>query len=348
MCLPRKRPSPRPSLAAALLALSAACHAAGGAGEAPAAAVEPDPTVPARFQALAGALEDGDDELARAVLDGLRARGLTAREEERAASAERVLRGRELVRALELSLTSEPVADTEGRFRLVLVARASGAQALRLRLPPCDLKRSRASMDPRGIEGLEFESKGTSALADLRLAPGVEQRIELLTYELPLGRALGVRERWRVEARSGEIECGGGTFPAARVKIAACERERLAPALDPEPVAPGALAERLAASESTPPRALLELALRIASTERETALRALAPVVAELARTTPERVAAAEPALRWLTQNRDIGPDAAGWARYLAARASGGSDPDRARGNERLDLPAPPRTGGAR
>jgi hypothetical protein len=231
----------------------------------------------------------------------------------------------------------------------VLVARSSAAEALRLRLPPCDLKRARASMDARGVEGLEYESKVSPVLNELSLAPGVEQRVELVTYELPLGRALGVRERWRVETRSGEIECAGERFPAARVRIAGCERERLSPLLEAGPVAAGALGERLAASEAPSRRALLELAMRVPGTEREAALRALAPVVADLARKAPERVTAAEPALRWLTQNRDIGPDAAGWARYLEARcAAGAGEPDRERENDRLDLPAPGRTGGAR
>jgi hypothetical protein len=332
--------------------LLAACHAAGGAGDgraAPAAEAGPapaDPASAARFRALAAALEEGEDELARAILAGLRARPLSAREAERLASAERVLRGRELVRALELWLASEPVPGAEARFRLVLGARSRAPEELCLRLAPCDLKRSRASMDARGVEGLEFESKVTRALAELRLVPGVEQELELLAYDLPLGRALGVRERWRLETRAGEIECGGAAFPAANVAVAGCERERLAPVLEPGAAAPAALAERLSAESAPTTRELLELALRTASAGREAALGALAPVVAALARTAPERVAAAEPALRWLTQNRDIGPDAAGWARYLAARVAAGAErPDEER--ERLDLPAPARAGDA-
>jgi hypothetical protein len=333
----------------ALLALSAACRAAGNA-PAPAAPPErADPASAARFRALAAALEEGEDELARAILAGLSARPLSARERELVASYGRVLRGRELVDTLELRLASEPVPEIEGRFRLVLVARSRAAEELRLKLAPCDLKRSRASMDARGAEGLEFESRATAALAELRFVPGVEQELELLTYELPLGRALGVRERWRLETRAGEIECGGATFPAANVTVAGCERERFSPLVDPAAVAPAALAERLAAASPPSTGELLELALRTARTERETALRALAPVVAELARTAPERVAAAEPALRWLTQNRDIGPDAAAWARYLAAGvaagARGSGAPERRDG---LDLPAPARPGGAR
>lgn len=349
MPLPRKCPSPRLRLSGAALALLAGCHAAGEAPADSAGAERLDPTLPARFRALAAALEENEDELARAILTGLRARPLSAREEERVVSSERVLRGRELVRSLELRLASEPVPEAEARFRLVLVARSRAAQELCLRLAPCDLKRSRASMDARGVEGLEFESRVSSALAELCFSPGVEQEIELLTYELPLGRALGVRERWRIETRAGEIECGGVAFPAANVAVTGCERERLAPVLEPGAVAPGALAERLGAQSTPSARELLELALRTASTERGAALRALAPVVAALARSAPERVVAAEPALRWLTQNRDIGPDAAGWARYLEARvAAGAGASDTPAVRDRLDLPASPRNGGAR
>ena len=70
-------------------------------------------------------------------------------------------------------------------------------------------------------------------------------------------------------------------------------------------------------------------------------MRAVAPVVARLARTQPERVQKAEPALRWLTQNRELGTDAAAWARYLAWRAEAGSEPEPS--PDGLDLPARPR-----
>jgi hypothetical protein len=63
------------------------------------------------------------------------------------------------------------------------------------------------------------------------------------------------------------------------------------------------------------------------------------PVVERLAREAPERVAAAEPALRWWTENRELGPDARAWARYLAARTAFAEvEPPPPDG---LDLPAP-------
>ncbi len=354
----RRRPSPRRASLLGGLVLLAACQAAGGE-RAPGRVVEPtaaggvtlsDPAAEALFQALAAALEEGEDELARSLLVGLSARPLGTRERELVASAERVLRGRELVRGLELALASEPVPGEEARFRLILVARSRDTEEVHLRLPPSDLKRLRASMDARGFEGLEFESKASHALAELRLRPGVQERFTLLTYELPLGRALGVRERWRMETRSGEIECAGEVLPAGHVKVQGCERERLSPLVAPEPAPAEALAERLGQEGVPSTRELLELALRIEPAGRESALRALAPVVAGLAHTRPGHVALAEPALRWLTQNRDIGPDPAGWARYLEARLAAGTAESTPGG---LDLPArsrneQPATGEAR
>ena len=103
-----------------------------------------------------------------------------------------------------------------------------------------------------------------------------------------------------------------------------------------------ALATRLAAGEPPSTRELLELALRTPPEQREAGLTALVPVVAELARIAPERIARAEPALRWWTQNRELGADAAAWAHYLAARSAAHASED-ANGGEtpggELDLP---------
>lgn len=352
---PPKLRRPRPSDArlalraglAVCLALGTACH--GVRREPVPPATSPGAPAPvalgageAVFQALRSALAQGEDELAGQLVARLRLHTLNARERELVEGAERVLAGRALVRALELQLVSEPVPGESASFRLVLRARSQASAGVRLRLPPCDLKRRRTTMDARGVEGLDYESRALSALAELELEPGVERRIEILSYELPLGRALAVRERWRLETRSGEIESAGAVYPAAAVRVAGCERERLSPLLDPAPAASTDLAERLAAESPPRARELLELALRTPRTEIDAALAALAPLVERLAAEAPERVQASEPALRWLTQNRDLGPDAGAWARYLMARvaAGGASDAVPAGG---LDLPARPR-----
>jgi hypothetical protein len=340
------------SLSGPLLAfvLLGACRAGGASPRSQGPGPVPPPAAPLShadtepaFRALQAALAEGEDEVALRILPRLRARALGAAERALLDSAERVLAGRALVRELELALASEPLPEREGSYRLVLLARSRATHEVRLLLPPCDLKRLRSSMDSRGVEGLQYESRACAALSDLALAPGGETRLELLTYDLPLGRALAARERWRVETRAGEIECGGVRYPAQSVPVAGCERERLSSRIAAEHVPATALARRL--EEQDPPRSreLLELALRTAECEREPALRALAPVVARLAHSSPERLAAAEPALRWLTQNRELGLDAEAWARYLGDRAAA----SRAAANPpagALDLPErPPR-----
>ena len=366
MCLPRK--SRRSSAARARLAraaglalvlalgqaLSGACRAARPArvGAQPLQQPPPGTALPdaavaaandAAFQALRAALAAGEDERATRCVAALRARPLGARELELVNGAEKVLAGRALVRGLELALESEPDPSEDGRFRLVLVARSEAPGDLTLRLPPCDLKRLRATIDGNGVESLDYESRASSALRALALPPATEKRVELCTYELPIGRALAVRERWRLEPRSGEIESAGERYPAAAVRVAICERERLSPLVVPEPVASDALAQRLAADEPPRLRELLELALRTPRAEREAALAALEPVVARLAHATPQRVQICEPALRWLTQNRDLGPDASAWARYLAARVAAGSGGEESKPAGGLDLPEHPR-----
>jgi hypothetical protein len=334
----------------ALGALALACRASGGSkfpttDSPPRHELLPaDSAVLPAVKALSAALASGNDALARGLVASLRKRTLLPEEKALLDSAEKVLTGRELVHTLELTLASEPVAGAEGRFVLVLRARTQHTSALHLRLPPADLKRLRANVNALGAEGLDYESKVTPVLRDLVLEPSLENRVELLTYELPLGRSLGVRERWRLETRSGEIEADGVRYPAANVKVNGCERERLSPLCAAEPVAPDALATRLASPQPPSMRELLELALRTPPEEREAGLAALAPIVAELARSAPERIARAEPALRWWTQNRELGNDAAAWARYLEARSSathaaGEPSPDG------LDLPAQRPTG---
>ncbi|HEX6884088.1 MAG TPA: hypothetical protein VF530_11975 [Planctomycetota bacterium] len=338
----RARRGPRFSGFARLLALGCLALAAclGRGGERASVPAAPPPPLAseaneAAFRALAAALRAGQDAQAGALIQRLRQGTLGAAELGLLDSAERVLAGRALVRGLALALRSEPLAEEPGRFRLVLEASSSASEPLRLRLPPADLKRLRTSIDVRGVEGLEFESKASHALADLVVPPGVTTRAEVLTYELALGRALAVRERWRLEPRAGEIECAGLRYPAQGVRVEGCERERLSPLVASGPAEAGALAAQLEGQAEPAVRGLLELALRTPPEAREAALAELAPVVARLARTQPERVAAAEPALRWWTQNRDLGPDAAAWARYLAVRARGAE----ASGGDALDLP---------
>jgi len=301
------------------------------------AAVPPAAVARGDFAGLQAALAAGDDPRAAQLVNELARRELARDEAAQVEAARSVLRGRELVASLGLELASEEVSARPGLFELVLRVENRSSAALTLALPPADLKRHRATIDVRGAEGLEFDSLQCTVLSELALGPGARERRVLLTYELPLGRALAVRERWALAPRSGEVRADGRRYPAAGVVVAGCARERVSPLLGEE-LAPSALAAALQAEPAPDTRLLLETALRIAPTAREAALGALSEPVAALARSAPERVRAAEPALRWLTGNRDLGGDAAAWARYLAVRAQVGAETGGER--PRLDLPA--------
>ena len=334
---PSERPRARVSLALALsgaLVLGAACRAP-GTDPAPEAAADSLSPHAGLFVALQGALEDGEDELAGILVARLDARLLSTRERDFLDASRRILAGRELARGLELALESEPLEGAPvGSYRLLLRASQRSGAALTLKLPPADLRRSRTSVDERGVETHELESRAIRCFQELELGPG-EREIELLTYDLPLGRALAVRESWSLSTRSGEFQRGDEALPAADVRVAGCERVRVVPRLEESAARPEDLARLLAQSEELDGRGALELALRIAPDEREATLTLLAPLVGELAGTAPAKVESAVPALRWLARTRDLGRDAQAWARYLANR-----QPSRG-GVERgaLDLP---------
>jgi hypothetical protein len=65
---------------------------------------------------------------------------------------------------------------------------------------------------------------------------------------------------------------------------------------------------------------VLEHAVRVLPEHRDSAIRGVAPYIERWARTDPERVQSAVPALRWLTHNTQLGGEALAWNQYLKAR----------------------------
>jgi len=123
------------------------------------------------------------------------------------------------------------------------------------------------------------------------------------------------------------------------VRVEGCVTERLSPLLSSEASTPAELLALLEAQPAPEERALLETALRLDGEQREQALAELAAPIARLALAEPERVLAAEPALRWMSGNREIGLDPLGWARYLSARAQRAASAAEDRPGPDLDLP---------
>ncbi|MEM7305730.1 MAG: hypothetical protein AAF682_03625 [Planctomycetota bacterium] len=293
-----------------------------------------DPAFLPAFDALQAAVADGEDALARRILDGILARRPPAHLLEFARGYERILDGRAVVRSVDLRLASEPV-DGSRDFRLVLLGRHSRAEDVVLHLPPSTLRHTVVGVDPAGNESRRLATETTHALSRLVLPAGEPVRLPLLDYELALGAALAVRERWTLELHSGEVQVGERWLPAQNPPVEAVERTRNAPFLPLAPVEPAELVRYVGArSVFLPP--LLERAVRIAPERREEALDLLTPHVIELAERDPERVEMISPALRWLARTGRPGNLPVAWAAWFESRRDG--VPESGPGG-RLDLP---------
>jgi len=295
--------------------------------------------VPA-FDALQAAVDDGEDEVARRILAGIRARRPSAEVEEYAASFERVLDGRALVRDVDLRLASEPVEGAPGDLLLVLLAAHSRDVDVTLRLPAATLRRGRIAVDARGDDASGMTTETTDALGALRIPAGETVRVPLRAAELRLGGALCVRERWTLSTRAGFALLEEEELPAQDVAIEPCEVVRLAPFLPTAPVEPAELVRYLQDEQELFVPALMERAVRIAPERRGEALDLLAPVVTRMAGDDPERLTTAAPALRWLARSRDAGGDPVAWSAWFAGRtAKREAVQDAAEPEGGLDLP---------
>ena len=271
-----------------------------------------------QFGALEAALEDGEDEVAHQILNRLLLSDPRDETLEMARAFGRILDGRDLARSVRLRLASAHTEE-QSRFVLVLLASHGREQPITLRLPPGDLEHLLTGIDATGVETKEFETHLSSALSELEIPPHETVRIDLLDYVIPLGRALAVREQWRLELRPGELVYDGRSLPAARFATEPCERTRLATFLPTGPVEPAELIRYMQRDVvNTPP--LLERAVRIETWRREEALAEITPVVERLAVENPRQIAKAAAALRWLARTNKPGIDAKAWALYLRAR----------------------------
>jgi hypothetical protein len=187
-------------------------------------------------------------------------------------------------------------------------------------LPPVSLERLIVAVDARGVETRAYDTRLSAALEGLVVPPTGERRVGLCVYDVQLGRALALRERWRVATREGQIRDGGEVFPAADVGVASVERTYVASYFPRTTVVPTEFLSYLPRDTiALPP--LLERAVRIAPERREETLDKLLPVARLLAHTRPQRFEEAAPALRWLARTGAPGVDPESWIAYLEQRA---------------------------
>lgn len=283
--------------------------------------------------ALRGALEEGEDALARELIEGIRRRDPDEATLETLAAYERILRGRELVAGLELRLGAQPDQGEPGQDWIVVHARNANPVDVVLDLPPVPVERRRTAIDAEGGGGKRMRSKRTEVFRDLELPRGEARTLVLFLAQAPRGDALAVRESWSLEPRGGEIEAEGERYPAARVRVAPFERTLISETLPQEVASPDELVALLERPELDP-GAALRLAVRVPRAEHAALLARLAPLVRRLERDDPERAAGLAPLFAWLA-----GADATG----AAGEAAHDDEPIETEPipRPRLDLPFP-------
>ena len=275
------------------------------------------------FETIDRAVASGDRELATRLLDEVEAATEDSASLEAAARIRSVLLGDEIAESLEMWLESRPDPDRPGRRDLVLLARHGDPRTVRLELAASPLVVVRTGVGPRGDHKSSDERLVTQVLGGLEVPPG-EGPIETvaLNYEVPMAGLLALRERWRLEPRSGTFWVEGEKIPAVGLSVASVERTMLMAemsnqALDAGPLLqmlerPGLLRE---AGELALP-ALLERTVRIPASRSADAFAQVAEKVVEW---PDEDLIRITPILRWLAREDVRVPGPTGWRKRLQA-----------------------------
>lgn len=337
----QSRPARPRAGASLLLALLACVPAAACTAPQPESALptEPiDPRFEPAFQALAAALEAGDEPTAQRILDRILARDPPPSTRALARTYGRILRGRALGRSLDLALEGE-VADDGQTVALTLLAEHPLGVDLELSGSTGTLSQILTAIDAAGTEQRVSRSLALEEVADLSFPAGERARIALGRYAVPIGGALAIEAEWDLRLPPGTLRLDGEDYPVQVLVVRGCETRRVASWLPASEVDPGELARYVSAGGRSMP-ALMERAVRIDPARRREALEALAPVALGLPRI---ELGGLVPALRWLSFERHIGADVEAWAVWLEdVRA--GTEPTESSGPE---LPATPSSPGA-
>jgi len=294
----------------------------------------PTEFVPA-LEMIVRAIDDGEEDVARAALRRLLARQPTGRTLEIAGGLERILDGRELVAQLELRLVAEEQEEINGRYTLSLSARQRGETEVRLRPGGAWLRESLLMVDPDGREQRAVRKQGLPFPDELCIPVDEELRLPLAEVQLP-GPAglLALSSRLSLELIPGEfVDEEGRYLPAQNVPVEVVEVVRLASFLPTGSVAPEELERYVAAGRIFVP-ALMERAVRILPENREEALDRLAPLVESISLVELELLV---PALRWLSRTARPAGNPEAWRLWMRER--GGSAERGGPDWERIELP---------
>ena len=287
------------------------------------------------FDELKAAVEEGEDEVARAILRRLRSRITEPVSARLAEGYAQILRGRAIRDAVQGEVLVEQV---EGGFAVSLVLQQAIVEELRLLPGHVRVECSTRSIDAAGRQSTQVDNRVVERDLDWLLGESVSVTVPLGVDSPRIGEGFfAVRCKWRVTLGAGSAELGGELYPIMGLEVSDGVAVRLSKELSTEPVPPEELL-RYALGEEVWAAALLERAVRISPERYAEALDLLGAREAEL---SPSRFEDLLPSLAWLTGSSVMSASGEEWRGWLKGRML---EQDRAEG---LDLPDASISGGS-
>jgi hypothetical protein len=282
-----------------------------------------EPRLQAGVDLLRQSLEAGEDEQGRAILSRLWALAPDEPSAELLRSFERILAGREAVKALELRLVAEPrelPTDLFSRmpaalgYALQLEVRNPLTSALRLVPGPATLASVREEVSVGGAIVRSQELRPFQFSSALEIPAGGELRVPLAEFFLaPRERELAVRLAFTLELRAGTLLRDGQELPAMRWNVTSTRACAATPRLREA----GPQADLVALLHSDADAlALLESAIAV---PKERVAKTLEDLCAALERATRVDLARCHKALCWLA-GEALAEDPEGLQRWISAQ----------------------------
>ena len=286
-----------------------------------------DPRLQPAFDELKAALDEGSDDVARAILTRLQPRCRDELSLRIAAGYERILEGRAVRDSVEAWVE---VCEVPGGFEAKLAMRHDMGEEVILSPGYVRVEWTAWSVDVMGRQSAQVGGRVVSAEEGWQLPEGAMAEVPLGVDSPRVGDgALAVRIEWRVSLGAGSASFSGGLVPVQGVDVEHGAVVRLSKDLSTAPVEPEEL-WRYAVSGEVRLAALLERAVRVHPSRYDEALDLFASRQDEL---SPEALGELTPVIAWLTGTTGISAAGEDWRSWLEDRGA------RKEQGDELDLP---------
>jgi hypothetical protein len=280
------------------------------------------------FAELQAAVEEGEDEIARAILRRLIPRAEDPLSAEMAASYSNVLAGRYVRDSVKAEV--EVFEQDVGGFSVSLELSQDLYDEVRLRPSHLFVQATVQSIDLSGHQFTRSYERIVDA-GDGYLVPKGETISELMVVDSPVFTEgfLAVRCRWQVSLGAGSVEVASDSYPLMGLPVKEGLVVRLSRELPTQAVEPSEL-YRYSTELKVRTEGLLERSVRISPSKYAETLDLFAREEPSL---SPARMEELIPVLSWLTGGSAMQATGADWRKWLQMRAL---EQDRSKS---LDLP---------